>query len=193
MYPSISGSDNFLTDKFMLKIENASTHKLSKKLGDYSLTLLRFIPREHLRGIEKLRIVDSIVDPRVKNFIVGSRLPGLYHPRQGTQSAWLEVAINTLLPSDTPFYKRLIPRLSLKDNIAAVLYSLIGQHYYVTFKHSVKRSQIETLVRSYTEKYMKLRNERDKKLRTRLFKPLQPTLEKWARQMQRRTKNISNK
>ena len=177
----------------MIKIENVSAHRLSKKLGDYTLPLLQFVPREHLRGIEKLRIVDSITDARLKNLSSVSRLPGLYHPRQGTQGAWLEIAVEVLLPSHMPFYKRLLPRLSLKDNVAAVLFSLIGQHYYITIKHSVKRTQIETLVRGYTEKYMRLRNERDKKFRARLFKPLQPTLERWARQFQKRATATSRK
>ncbi|MBA2340337.1 MAG: hypothetical protein H0V88_08065 [Pyrinomonadaceae bacterium] len=172
----------------MLKIENFTDHKSSAKIVEHVRALIKFVPKEHLRGIERLRLVDSIADARLKS-VTPSKLPGLYHPRQGTQTAWLEIAVETLLPSHASFYKRLLPRLSLKDNIAAVLFSLIGQHYYFTLKHSVKKSQIEILVRSYTEKHLKLRNEREKKLRARLFKPLQPTLERWARQLQKRTVN----
>lgn len=176
------------TRSSMLKIESISAHKSAPKIIAYAHTLIRFIPKEHLRGIERLRIVDTISDSRLKS-PSNSRLPGLYHPRQGTQSAWLEIAVDTLLPPNVSFYKRLLPRLSLKDNIAAVLFSLIGQHYYFTLKHSVKKSQIEILVRAYAEKHLKLRNENEKKMRAKLFKPLQPTFERWAKQLQKRAAN----
>jgi hypothetical protein len=127
-----------------------------------------------------LRLVNSISDPRIKTST--QQLPGLYHPRQGAQAAWLEIAIGVLLPAAQPFYKSFF-QSSLKGNLAAIIFSLVGQHYYLTLRHSVKRNQIEAAVRSYTERQLKAWSEQQQSLRARLFKPLQPTLEKWSRSL----------
>ncbi len=113
------------------------------------------------------------------------QLPGIYHPRQGTQAAWIEISTLALLPPAKSFYKRLIPRISFKGNLASVIFSLVGQHYYLTLRHSIKKGQIEPSVRAYTEKYLKLWSEGQHNLRTRIFKPLQPTFERWAKTLQR--------
>ncbi len=115
-----------------------------------------------------------------------SDLPGLYHPRQGAKGPWLELAIGVLLPTDKPIHKRIIPRLSFKGNVTAVLFSLVGQHYHLTLRHSVKKTQIEPAVRLYTEKQLKAWNEKQHTIRARLFKPLQPTLERWGKTLQKR-------
>lgn len=167
-----------------IKIENFSRLPLSGRLETHLHNVFGSLPREHLRGIDKLRLVDSISDPRIKT--ATQQLPGLYHPRQGTQPAWLEIAIGVLLPAARPFYKKILPKLSLKGNLAAIIFSLVGQHYYLTLRHSVKRNQIETVVRSYTEKQLTAWGQQQQGLRKRLFKPLQPTLEKWSRSLQKR-------
>jgi hypothetical protein len=168
-----------------IKVEINASAKLPKNVEARVQQILQSVPREHLHGIERLRLVDSITDPRLKTN-QKTDLPGLYHPRQGTQKAWLEVAIDVLLPRQQPFLKRLLPRLSFKANLAAVIFSLVGQHYYLTLRHSVKKGQLETLVRSYTEKQLRAWNEREHSFRARLFKPLQPYLEKWGRALQKR-------
>lgn len=169
-----------------IKIENYSQTRLPKKTEERINTVLESLPREHLRGIERVRLVDSINDPRLKSLQQRSDLPGLYHPRQGGQPAWLEIAVGVLLPRSKPLFKRLMPRLSFKGNLAAVLFSLVGQHYYLTLRHSVKRGQVEASVRAYTEKHLRLWNEQQQGFRARLFKPLQPTLERWARILQKK-------
>ena len=167
-----------------IKIENASTAKLPRHTIAQIEKIIETLPREHLRGVDRLRLVDTISDPRLR-IPQASQLPGLYHPRQGTQPAWLEIATAVLLPHSKPFFKRLLPRLSFKGNLASVIFSLAGQHYYLTLRHSIKKGQIEPSVRAYTEKYLKLWSEKQHSLRTRLFKPLQPTFERWARSLQR--------
>lgn len=167
-----------------IKIENLSSLQLSMRMEQHLNKALDTLPREHLRGIDKVRFVDAISDPRIKSS--AQRLPGLYHPRQGVQAAWLEIAVGVLLPSAQPFYKKLLPRLSLKGNLVAILFSLIGQHYYLTLRHSIKRNQIEPAVRSYTEKQLKIWSSQQQSVRARLFRPFQPTLEKWSRSLQKR-------
>lgn len=169
-----------------IKIETETAIKLPKKTISQIEKILDCLPKEHLRGVERLRLVDNINDPRLKNLQQRSNLPGLYHPKQGAQAAWLEVAAGVLLPRSKPLMKRLMPRLSFKGNLAAIIFSLVGQHYYLTLRHSIKRGQIESAVRAYTEKQLRVWHERQNTVRSRLFKPFQPTLEKWGRSLQKR-------
>lgn len=171
-----------------IKIDNLSNRQpLPGTLTETINRIVDAAPREHLRGLERIRLVDIINDPRLRAGQTAN-LPGLYHPRQGSQPAWLEVALDVLMPQSIPFYKRWMSRLSLKTNLAAVIFSLIGQHYLLTLRHSVKKGQFEQSVRVYTEKQMKRWNENEHTFRARLFKPLQPTLERWARSLQKRAK-----
>jgi hypothetical protein len=168
-----------------IKIENLSQTKLPRQTEQRLSKMLDCVPREHLRGIERVRLVDTISDPRVRG-LQANQLPGLYHPRQGNQPAWLEISTGALLPSDRPFFKRLLPRLSFKGQLASVVFMLIGQHYHLTLRHSMKKDRLEPAVRAYTEKYLRIWGEREHNLRARLFRPLQPTFERWARTLQRR-------
>jgi hypothetical protein len=173
------------------KIENnSSRQKLPQGIEDFIKKIVSTLPKEHIRGIDRVRFVDSINDPRLRNTQAkNAQLPGLYHPRLGSQPAWLEVALDVLLPKNSPFYKRLLPRLSFKANLAAVIFSLVGQHHYLTLRHSVKKGQLESSIRLYTERQLRRWNEKEHSLRVRLFKPLQPTFERWARNLQRRAKS----
>jgi len=169
-----------------IKVENHVERKLP---GDALKTVeeaFDSLPREHTRGLDRIRIVEFISDPRLKNTFQASELPGLYHPRQGPKSAWLEIAVGVLLPSDKPPHKKIIPRLSFRGNLAATIFSLVGQHYHFTLKHSLKKTQLEPAVRAYTEKHLKAWNERKHSVRAKLFKPIQPTLERWAKGLQKR-------
>ena len=169
-----------------IKIENQSEQKLPKDTITQLEGILESVPREHTRGLERVRLVDFISEPRLKGVMQASELPGLYHPRQGPKGAWLEIAIGVLLPANKPIHKRIIPRMSFKGNIAATVFSLIGQHYHFTLKHSLKKTQLEPAVRAYTEKQLKAWNEKKYSFRAKLFKPIQPTLERWAKGLQKR-------
>ncbi len=131
-----------------VRVENQYEGKLPRNTVVNVESALASVPREHLRGIERLRIVSVITDPRAKVAAKGTELPGLYHPRQGVQGAWFEVAITPLVSAGKPFHKRIIPRLSFKGNLSAVIFSLVGQHYHLTLRHSVKRGSVEPAVRS---------------------------------------------
>lgn len=169
-----------------IKIENQAQTALPRKTESWIEDIINSLPREHLRGVEKIRLVDAITDSRLKGFNQRTELPGLYHPRQGAQTAWLEIAVGVLLPAKKPFYKRLMPRLSFKGNMAAVIYSLFGQHYHLTLRHSVKKGQVEQAVKNYTEKHLRQWHQKQNTFRSKLFKPFEPTLEKWGRSLQKR-------
>lgn len=169
-----------------IKIEIDREIKVPRKAIPWIEGILEVIPREHVRGIERVRLVDNINDPRLRNLEQRSDLPGLYHPKQGVKLAWLEIAVGILIPRSKPPMKRILPRLSFRGNLAAIIFSLVGQHYYLTLRHSIKRGQIEHAVRAYTEKHLRIWHERQHTVRSRIFKPFQPTLEKWGRTLQKR-------
>jgi len=169
-----------------VKIENQYTGKLPRNTVANIESALGSVPREHLRGIERLRLVSFITEPRVRVAAKVSDLPGLYHPRQGNQGAWFEIALTPLTSANKPFHKRIVPRLSFKGNLSAVIFSLVGQHYHLTLRHSVKRGAVEPAVRAYVEKQLKSWNEQQHKFRAKLFKPLQPTLERWSKSLAKR-------
>jgi hypothetical protein len=171
-----------------VKIENQyeGKGKLPRNTLANIESALASVPREHLRGIERVRLVSVITEPRARMAAKGTDLPGLYHPRQGTQGAWFEVAITPLTSANKPFLKQIIPRLSFKGNLAAVVFSLIAQHYHLTLRHSVKRGAVEPAVRAYVEKQLKAWNEQQHKIRAKLFKPLQPTFERWSKSLAKR-------
>jgi hypothetical protein len=181
-----------------IKIENQVERKLPNETIAHIESAFDSLPREHTRGLERIRLVELINEPRLRGTFQSSELPGLYHPRQGPKGPWLEIALGVLLPSDKPVHKRIIPRLSFKGNLSATLFSLIGQHYNFTLKHSLKKTQLEPAIRAYTEKQLKAFNEKKHSFRARLFKPLQPTLERWAKGLQKRAaaekkKSLSSK
>lgn len=169
-----------------IKVENQLERKLPPDITTHIEQAFDSLPREHTRGLERIRLVEFISEPRLKGMLQTTELPGLYHPRQGPKGAWLEIALGVLLPSDKPIHKRIIPRMSLKGNLSATLFSLVGQHYHLTLKHSMKKSQLEPAVRAYTEKHLKAWNEKKHSFRARLFKPIQPTMERWAKSLQKR-------
>jgi hypothetical protein len=169
-----------------IRIENQYEGNLPKNALETVEDAFNSLPREHTRGIERIRLVPFITDPRIKGTFQASELPGLYHPKQGPKGPWLEVAVSVLLPTDKPFHKRIVPRMSFKSNLVALVFSLVGQHYHMTLRHSMKKTQYEPAIRAYTEKHLKLWNEKKHSFRARLFKPLQPTFERWAKSLQKR-------
>jgi hypothetical protein len=166
-----------------IKIENQYEGKLPRKTLANVESALASVPREHLRGVERLRLVNAVIEPRALTAAKGQELPGLYHPRQGVKGAWFEVAVSPLISANKPFHKQIIPRLSFKGNLSAVIFSLVAQHYYLTLRHSVKRGALEQNVRAYTEKQLKAWNEKQHKFRAKLFKPIQPYLERWSKSL----------
>ncbi|MEZ5428071.1 MAG: hypothetical protein R2747_17500 [Pyrinomonadaceae bacterium] len=171
--------------KTEIRIENQATLDLPKKTEETIQNVIAFLPIEHLRGLEKVRLVDFIKPPQMKNVNVpvSGDLPGLYHPRVGNQSAWLEVSLGALLQPTENFGKRWMAKTSFKSNLAGVLFSLAGQHYYLTLRHSVKKQSLEPQIRQYTQKNLRDWSEKqsENSFRAKLFRPLRPYMERWAK------------
>ncbi len=147
--------------------------------------ILDFLPVEQYRGVEKIKLVDFINDPRLKNMDVPLKgdLPGLYHPRAGNQAPWFEMSMGALLQPTEKYIKRFMAKSGFKGNIAGLMFSLVGQHYYLTQKHSIKRTALEPQIRQYAEKNLKIWSEKQNEgsFRAKLFKPIRPYLERWAK------------
>ncbi|MEW6129199.1 MAG: hypothetical protein AB1757_19320 [Acidobacteriota bacterium] len=163
-----------------VKIEHKSvvdTVKLQEKV-ERSLTL---IPSEHLRGLNKIVFVDSINEPRIAAE-QRANLPALYHPRMGGQMAWAEIAMDVVKPKKK-FPQNLLVGLTLKSNLAQVVFSLVAQHYYLTLAKGIKKTQLELACRSYTEKMFEKWRETEGGWRVKLLKPFKPWLDRFAKNL----------
>ena len=168
-----------------VRVENQSSLDLPKGTDEHISKVLDFLPIEQIRGLERIKLVDFINDPRLKNLDVPMKgdLPGLYHPKQGTQNAWLELSMGALLQPTESFVKKWMAKTGFKGNLAGLLFSLVGQHYYLTLRHSVKKQSLEPQIRQYAEKNLRNWSELQNKnsVRAKLFKPFRPLLERWAK------------
>ena len=180
-----------------LRIENQATLDLPKGTEEHIKNVLDFLPIEQLRGLEKIRLVDFINDPRVKNLDVPVKgdLPGLYHPKVGNQNAWVEMAMGALLQPTESFAKRWMAKTSFKANVAGLIFSLVGQHYYLTLRHSVKKQNLEPQIRQYAEKNLRAWTEKNAStsFRAKLFKPFRPYIERWAKWLNKKAAEAQKK
>lgn len=168
-----------------VRVENQASFVLPKNAEENIQKVLDFLPTEHIRGLDKIKLVDFINDPRLKNLDTPMKgdLPGLYHPKQGNQSAWLEVSMGALLQPTETFAKRWMAKTSFKSNVAGLIFMLVGQHYYLTLRHSVKKQNLEPQIRQYSEKNLRAWGEKQNEgsFRAKLFKPIRPVIERWAK------------
>ena len=169
-----------------LKIENQVTFELPKNYEAEIYKALDFLPTEHTRGLEKIKLVDYINNPQLQKMDVPLKgdLPGLYHPKMGTKMAFLEIAMGAILQPTEGFSKRWMAKQSFKGNVAGLIFSLVGQHYYLTLRHSVKRQSLEPQIKQYAEKNLKAwsqQNQNPNSFRAKMFKPLRPYIERWAK------------
>lgn len=166
-----------------LKIENRATIKAPTYTEQVIQDAFEVIPREHLRGLNRIVLVDFISPHQRIQLPNASQLPGLYHPKMGNEHPYFEIALGVLLPKSEGFMKNLMAKMNFKTNLVSLIYSLQGQHFHLTLSHGVKKGQFESVVRSYMEKYFTLWRERNAGWRAKLFKPFRPMLQKWARKI----------
>ena len=180
-----------------VKLENQASFPLPKGTEQHVNKVLDFLPTEHIRGLDRIKLVDYINDPRLKNMDVPPKgdLPGLYHPRAGNQAPFIEIAVAALLQPTEGFAKKWMAKQSFKGNVAGLLFSLVGQHYYLTLRHSVKRQSLEPQIRQYAEKNLRVWSEQQSEgsFRAKLFKPLRPTIERWAKWLNKKAADAQKK
>jgi hypothetical protein len=179
-----------------LKIDNQSTIDLPKKTEETINNIIDFLPTEHIRGLDRLKIVDFINTSALKNTApIKGDLPGLYYPKQQNQSAYLEISAGALLQPTEGFAKKMMAKSAFKGNLASILFSLVAQHYYLTLRHSVKKQNLEPQIRQYAEKNLKVWSAAQNKnsFRAKLFKPLQPVFEKLAKWLNKKAVQAQKK
>ena len=179
-----------------IKIENQSSIALPKKAEENIRSIIAFLPTEQLRGIEKIRLVDFIKHPQMKDApAIKGDLPGLYHPKMQNKNPWFEISLGALLQPTEGFAKRWMAKSSFKSNMAGLLFSLVGQHYYLTLRHSVKKTSLEPQIRQYAQKNLKDWSEKQNanSKRAKYFKPFQPYIEKWAKWLNKKAANAQKK
>jgi hypothetical protein len=168
-----------------VRIEDQSTIDLPKGAHEQIQKVLDYLPIEHLRGLDRVKLVDFINDPRLKNMEVPIKgdLPGLYHPKVQNQSAWVEISMGALLQPTEGWAKRWMAKTSFKSNLAGLIFSLVGQHYHLTLKHSVKKQSLEPQIRQYAEKNLREWSDSQNRnsFRAKLFKPIRPFVERLAK------------
>lgn len=175
-----------------IKIENQSSIDLPKNWEETIRQLFAFLPTEHQRGLEKIRLVDFIKTPQIKmDTPIKGDIPGLYHPKVQNKSAWLEISTGALLQPTENFGKRWMAKSAFKSNVAGLIFSLIGQHYYLTLRHSIKKGSLEPQVRQYAQKNLKDWGEKQSEgsKRAKFFKPFRPYLERWAKWLNKKAAN----
>ncbi len=180
-----------------IKIDNQATIALPKGALDQLQKALDYLPIEHIRGLDRVKVVDFINDPRLKNLDVPMKgdLPGLYHPKVMNQAPWMEISMGALLQPTEGFAKRWMAKTSFKANLTGLIFSLIGQHYYLTLKHSVKKQNLEPQIRQYAEKNLRAWSEEQNKnsFRAKLFKPIRPFVERMARWLNKKAAKAQKK
>ena len=180
-----------------LKIDNQSTIDLPKNTEETINNILDFVPTEHIRGLDRVKIVDFINTSALKNLNqpIQGDLPGLYYPKQMNQSAYLEVSAGALLQPTEGFAKRWMAKSAFKGNLAGILFSLVAQHYHLTLRHSVKKQSLEPQIRQYAEKNLKAWSAKQNanSFRAKLFKPLQPTFERLAKWLNKKAVQANKK
>lgn len=170
-----------------IKIDNRTTIKIPSQTEQIINSALDVIPREHIRGLNRILLVDFISAQQQRIQIPNaSDLPGMYHPRMGNDHPFFEIALGVLLPSSKGFFQKVAARLNYKVNLIGLIHSLQAQHYHLTLSHGVKKNQYEKAVRSYMEKYFEVWRERNGGWRTKLFKPFKPLIEKWSKKLKKR-------
>jgi hypothetical protein len=165
-------------------IENLSTIDLPKGTETMIEEIVKYLPSEHLMGVERIKLVDFIKHPQMKlDTPIKGDLPGLYHPKMVNTKAYLEVSMGALLQPTVGFTKRWMAKQSFKGNLAGLVFGLVGQHYFLTMRHSVKRQSLEPQIRQYAEKHLKTWSEKQNEgsFRAKLFKPVRPLFEKLAK------------
>jgi hypothetical protein len=180
-----------------LKIENQATFDLPKDTNEQIYKILDYLPLDHQRGLEKVKLVDFIKMPQTKVDVpIKGDLPGLYHPRAGNQGAYLEISMGALLQPTEGFAKKMMAKSAFKGNLAGMLFSLVGQHYYLTLRHSVKRTSIEPQVRQYAEKNLKAwsaKQQDNNSFRAKFFKPFRPYIERMAKWLNKKAVEAQKK
>jgi hypothetical protein len=91
--------------------------------------------------------------------------------------------MGALLQPTEGWAKKWMAKSAFKSNLAGLIFSLVGQHYHFTLKHSVKKQNLEPQIRQYAEKNLREWGEKENanSIRAKIFKPVRPYVERLAK------------
>ncbi len=176
--------------KKKINIINKSEIDLPKNTEETIQELLDYLPVEHRRGIEQLTLVDFINESGLKEAKgdFKDNLPYMYYPKVQNKSARMEISMMSLLKPLGKFTERWMAKSSFKSNLAGAIFGMVGQHYFLTMKHSVKKQNLQPKILQYTQDNLKNWSEEqsEKSWRGKIFKPLRPVMQRWAKWLNRK-------
>ena len=135
-----------------IRVENQATFPLPKDTEDHIGKVLDFIPMEQLRGIEKVRLVDFISDPRLKKyeFYLNDIDRRAQHTLSDKEEALLAMAgplggvpsnvYGILSNADFPY-----PTVTLSDGKSIV----VNQANFGAYRSSPNRADRETVMAAF--------------------------------------------
>ena len=126
-----------------VKIENRASIKAPANTSEIIQKAFDVIPLEHLRGLNKVVLVDFISPHQRIQVPNIQELPGLYHPKVGTDQPYFEIALGVLVPAKDSFFKKFAAKLNYKANLTGLIFSLQAQHYQLNLGHGIKKHQFE--------------------------------------------------
>lgn len=169
-----------------VKIDNRASIKAPANTSEIIQKAFDVIPLEHLRGLNKVILVDFISPHQRIQIPNIQELPGLYHPKVGTDQPYFEIALGVLVPAKDSFFKKFAAKLNYKANLTGLIFSLQAQHYQLNLGHGIKKHQFENAVKNYMDKYFVIWRERNGGWRAKAFKPLQPYIERWSKKLKQK-------
>lgn len=122
---------------------------LSLLLKRRVVKLLRVVPKEHLLGLEKIVLAESILLKKSKD------LGGLYNKKKDREPCSIELSVNSLFRG-MPKILHLLPFVSTFV-LATALYHEIGHHYHTKFTHGISKREREDFANRYSKEMMKKR------------------------------------
>lgn len=186
-----------------IKIVKETEIELPKGTEEHIHELLNYLPAEHRRGIEQLKLVDFIDESGMKDAKgdYNDNLPYMYFPKIQTKvpnrsgrveainkPARMELSMMVLLKPLGKITERWMAKSSFKSSLASAIFVMVGQHYYMTLRHSVKKQNLQPKIQRYAQENLKKWSDEqtEKSWRGRLFKPLRPLMERWAKWLNKR-------
>ncbi len=130
-----------------MRIENCITDDNAPSIERHVQWLIRKVPEAELVGLERIILLDRVLDKRVKSAW------GLYRAKTKGQPAAIELAAGEIFRGAPRwvFTFSVIPRILL----GYALYHEIGHHHQYTAHHNVGKKEGEALAEKYRRQYMR--------------------------------------
>lgn len=186
-----------------VKIENHSSLELPKGWEDIINEAFDYVPREDVRGVDRVVLVDFIKvnDARIKEAKPKGDTPALFHPREQHKSPWFEISAAALLMPTENWSKKMLAKKTFRFNLTRLVFLLAGYNSQLLpaqlarQRQPPKPEQIQARAAQYGEKkFAEWQKENVKpNWQTKLFGPLRPFVERWAKSLNEKALNAQKR